>query len=78
MSVYYDYLTLVEKLKIQQNIDTIKFAKDYINEIYGIIDDIVENRSLVSSIGLAYDKLRRLRDYLNENYWKALKSIVQY
>ena len=78
MSVKYDYLTLVEKLKIQQNIDTIKFAKDYINEIYGIIDDIVENRSSVSSIELAYDKLRRLRDYLNENYWQALKSIVQY
>ena len=68
MSVKYDYLTLVEKLKIQQNIDTIKFAKDYINEIYGIIDDIVENRSSVSSIEFAYDKLRRLRDYFNENY----------
>ena len=78
MNVRYDYLTLVEKLKIQQNIDTIKFAKDYINEIYSIIDDIVKNRSSVSSIKFAYDKLQRLRDYLNENYWKALKSIVQY
>lgn len=68
MSVKYDYLILEAELKLQQNIDTIKFAKDYINEIYGIIDDIVENRSSVSSIELAYDKLRRLRDYLNENY----------
>ena len=68
MSVKYDYLILEAKLKLQQNIDTIKFAKDYINEIYSIIDDIVKNRSSVSSIELAYDKLRRLRDYLNENY----------
>lgn len=79
MSVKYDYLMLLTELRHKQNNETIKLAREYVKEIYEIIDDIVKTRILDDSIDTAYKKLKELKSILiEEDYWKEIKSIVHY
>lgn len=79
MSIKYDYLMLLTELKHEQNNDTIKLAREYVKEIYEILDDIVKTRILDNSIDTAYKKLKELKSILiEEDYWQVLKIILKY